>query len=403
MTTEKRDLRSGKSVWAEPPLIGNALTKDLEVEVLVIGGGITGILLAERLSPNFSVAIVDQRGAARGSTPASTGLLLFEIDTPLVELRKKIGRDAADRAWLRSHQAMSELLKRIEDHGIHCGMTRCESIYLPGKTLDVEGLRDEAAARIECGLPSRWIDASELRSYIPMDAGGAIVSGNSAKADPVRFALGFLQRAVSSGTEIFRDVDVVGIDAAKDKAIASTKAGFKIFAKSVVFATGYQLPKYLALPEKEIASTWVIATTRQSIAEPLRSSLIWEASDPYHYLRTTDDGRVIVGGEDEDFDDEERRNALTLEKAKRLQAWLGDLLPQLDPSIELVWSGAFGRSETGLPSIGALPGMPNCYAIVGFGGNGMTYAMIGAQMIEGMLLGEADPDADLFPLSRRRN
>jgi glycine/D-amino acid oxidase-like deaminating enzyme len=106
-----------------------------------------------------------------------------------------------------------------------------------------------------------------------------------------------------------------------------------------------------------------------------------------------------VGGQDEEFDDEEKRRQLTAEKTEQLQERLGELFPQLDRRVEYAWSGAFGRSETGLPSIGAIPGKPNCFAVVGFGGNGMTYAMIGAQLIERMLLGRADPDADLYTFS----
>ena len=398
MATEDRDLRSGQSVWKEPPLIGKPLTSDLQVDVLVIGSGVTGVLLAERLSHHFSVAVVDERGAARGSTPASTGLLLFEIDTPLIELRKKIGRNDADRAWLRSNQTMRELLERIEHLGIDCEMTRCDSIYLPGGTLDAEGLAEEAQARIECGLPSRWIDGPELRSRCPVEGEAAVISGNSARVNPVRFALGFLQQAMSRNTRVFSKVDVTGIESGSG-VVALTKEGPTIAAKFAVFATGYEMPKYLSAPGKEIASTWVIATVAQPIDPSIHSALVWEADDPYHYVRTTDAGRAIIGGEDEDFDDEDRRKALTPAKTKKLQEKLRNLFPQLDPSIEFAWSGAFGKSDTGLPSMGALPGKPNCYAALGFGGNGMTYAAIGARLIERTLLGETDPDAGLFKFS----
>jgi len=398
-TTEDRDLRSGLSVWKEPPLIGKPLNGDLRVDVLVIGGGVTGVLLAERLSHHFSVAVVDERGAARGSTTASTGLLLFEVDTPLIELRKKIGRDNADRAWIRSDRAMRELLKRIERLRIECDMTRCDSIYLPGDTLDAEGLAEEAQARIECRLPSRWVHGAELRSRYPVEGKAAIISGNSARVNPVRFALGFLQHAMSRDTQVFSKAEITGIESTGSGVIAWTKEGPTVTAKFAVFATGYEMPKYLSAPGKEVASTWVIATVAQPIEPSIHSALIWEAADPYYYVRTTDDGRAIVGGEDEDFDDENRRKELTPAKAKKLQEKLRTLFPQLDPTIDFAWSGTFGTSDTGLPSMGAIPGKPNCYAVLGFGGNGMTYAEIGAQLIERMLLGETDPDADLFKLS----
>src|SRR6185295_7995320 len=100
--------------------------------------------------------------------------------------------------------------------------------------------------------------------------------------------------------------------------------------------------------------------------------LIWEASDPYLYARTTADGRVIAGGEDEEFSDDERRDALTASKAKRISAKLARLLPQLDARPELRWSGTFGQSRSGLPTIGEIPGLRRCYAVLGYGGNGIT-------------------------------
>jgi glycine/D-amino acid oxidase-like deaminating enzyme len=396
MATEKRHLRSGRSVWTEPRPLGKTLTGDLGVDVLIIGGGVTGVLVAERLSREFAVAVVDQRGPARGSTTGSTGLLLFEIDTPLIKLREKIGRDAADRAWRRSDQAMRELMDRIEENGIDCGMTRCASIYLPGDVLGPDDLREEARARAECGLPSQWIDEKELKSRLAVQGDAAIVSGDSAKVDPVRFALGFLERAIASGTRCFGNVEVIGLHPCGESVIATTKSGPKISARHVVFATGYELPEYLSAPGGEIASTWVVATVQQPLGPDIHSALVWEAADPYHYVRTTDDGRVIIGGEDEGFDDKEKREALTPEKAKKLQEKLGALFPALNTSLEYVWSGAFGRTESGLPMMGVLPGMDNCYAILGFGGSGMTYGMIGSQLVERQIKGQADPDADLF-------
>lgn len=400
MATQKRDVRSGESVWQEPALQGFPLARDLEIDVLVVGGGVTGAMIAEALSKHFSVAVVDRRGAARGSTVASTGLLLFEIDTPLIELRKKIGRERADRAWLRSDRAMRALVEKIRQLEIDCGLLARRSVYLPGSTLDGNGLQREAEARAECGLPSIWIGKNELEARFAISEAGAVVSENSAEADPVRFALGFLRCAISRGTQFFARVDIVGVDASGDKVVAKTSEGLHIVARHVVFATGYEVPDYVRMQQHEIASTWAVATVPQRKQPWSENALIWEAADPYCYLRTTRDGRVVVGGGDEDFDDEEKRKKLTPAKARMLRRKMRKLFPHLDAPLEFVWSGAFGGSSTGLPSIGAIPGIPHCYAVLGFGGNGMTYAMIGAEIIERLVRGKSDPDEDLFAFKK---
>jgi glycine/D-amino acid oxidase-like deaminating enzyme len=86
------------------------------------------------------------------------------------------------------------------------------------------------------------------------------------------------------------------------------------------------------------------------------------ASDPYLYLRTDSTGRVLVGGEDEDFADAAARDAALPRKIDTIERKLRRLMPQIDASPMHAWSGTFGTSRTGLPAIGAVPGHPNCYA-----------------------------------------
>ena len=149
--THKRDLRTGTSIWlpdgevVAPP---RPLRRGFRIDVAVIGGGVSGALLADAaLQAGRSVAVFDRRGLVRGSTPASTALLQFELDQPLTVLAGRIGQDRAARAWWRSAGAVQQLRGRIEDLGLRCGLKQRASAYLPGNTLDVAGLRAEAAAR----------------------------------------------------------------------------------------------------------------------------------------------------------------------------------------------------------------------------------------------------------------
>jgi glycine/D-amino acid oxidase-like deaminating enzyme len=123
---------------------------------------------------------------------------------------------------------------------------------------------------------------------------------------------------------------------------------------------------------------------------------IWEASDPYLYIRTTSEGRVLCGGGDEGIADEGQRDALLSRKTKMLQRKLHRLLPKLDTTVEFAWTGTFGETKTGLPIIGPLPHMPRCWIALGYGGNGTTYAAIAADIIAGAIGGRPDIDADLY-------
>ena len=108
VVTRPRDLRTGRSIWANrraSPVAHRPLANDIETDVLVIGAGITGAMVAQALAVSgLRVVIADKRGPAKGSTTASTALVQYEIDTPLVTLTRKIGRvtrcvPGGGRAW----------------------------------------------------------------------------------------------------------------------------------------------------------------------------------------------------------------------------------------------------------------------------------------------------------------
>ena len=108
---------------------------------------------------------------------------------------------------------------------------------------------------------------------------------------------------------------------------------------------------------------------------------------------------LLYGGEDEQHDDNARREKRIPAKIERFRSKLKLLMPQIDfapDNIEFAWSGAFGTSETGLPVIGNVPGMPRVCAVLGFGGNGTTYAQVASEMIANALSNKAEPDIDLF-------
>jgi len=190
------------------------------------------------------------------------------------------------------------------------------------------------------------------------------------------------------------------VDAKRGGVIATARNGKRMHCRHLVFATGYELPDKVPRKGHRIVSTWAIAT----VAQPRRlwpeQCMIWEASNPYLYLRTTPDGHVICGGEDEEFSNERERDALLKSKTMTLRHKLKRLLPMLDDTIEFAWTGAFGQTRTGLPTIGQIRALRNCWVALGYGGNGITYAQIAADVIAGALTGKPDIDADLYDFPR---
>lgn len=397
---EKRDLRSGRPVWlrgGEPTFDAGPLEANETADVVVVGGGVSGALVADALlRSGLTVIAVDRRGFAKGSTAASTALIQFEIDQPLTMLSEAIGEAKAARAYWRSASAVDYLRGRIEDLGLRCGFHERRTVYLPGNVLDEKALAREATARMRVGLRSRFANAEETRALTTIDAPCSIVSVGCAELDPVRLVAGLWRSAAARGARLFAPVEVTDVEESRSGVTLGTTDGPELSARFAVFATGYELMPFVPSEGHAIKSTWAFATAPQPKRIWPGRALIWEAAEPYLYMRATADGRIVAGGEDEDFSDDDTREKLTAKKAKAISKKLAAYLPDADAEPDMVWSGCFGESATGLPTIGRPPGMKRSFAVLGYGGNGITFSAVAAELIQRAVIGLEDPDADLF-------
>jgi glycine/D-amino acid oxidase-like deaminating enzyme len=341
------------------------------------------------------VAIVDRRGPFQGSTAASTALVQYQIDEPLSLLARKIGEADAVRAWRRSHQAVQGLAARTRELGI-ADVARRDTLYLTGDLLDARKLKQEVEARRAAGLETAYLTRSALRERFGISRSAALLGYDDLEIDPRQLTAGYLAAAQGCGAKIYAPVEVTKVVAQARHISAQTKQGPAIACRHLVFATGYELPDCVPANKHRIFSTYAMATRPQPRRLWPQRCFIWEASKRYFYLRATRDGRAIIGGEDEPFADEDKRDALLPAKIKALRKKLAKLLPRLDTTPAFQWAGAFGASDDGLPSIGEIPGMKNCWAVLGYGGNGITYARIASEIIRTALAGGRDPDADLY-------
>jgi len=399
--TRKRDLRDGDAVWttyAVPTPRGARLRRSLSTEVVVVGAGISGSMIAHSLAEaGKRPLIIDRRRAALlGSTAASTALLQFELDTPLTQLSASIGTRKAEKVWIASRNAVNELRTRSHRLGIEAHFESRPSLYLAGNVLNAQGLRREVAQRQRIGLASEYLDRPTLRHHFGIERAAALLSHGNAEANPVELAAGYLRKALKAGAHFHAPHDIVDIDCNRRGTTLLTNDGIHIHGRHVIFCTGYELAKIVPATTNTVRSTWAIATRPQPDAIWPQRALIWEASDPYLYVRATVDGRVICGGEDEDFGNPEKRDSLTPQKAKRIERKLLRLFPRIDCRAAFSWAGSFGGSPNGMPTIGAIPGYPRCYAVMGYGGNGITFSMLATTLVTAAVLGKKIPEAALF-------
>jgi glycine/D-amino acid oxidase-like deaminating enzyme len=117
-------------------------------------------------------------------------------------------------------------------------------------------------------------------------------------------------------------------------------------------------------------------------------------------MRRTADGRLLIGGRDEDFYNPTRRDKLIRRKSGLLVKDFERLFPDVPFRSEFNWTGTFGTTTDGLPFIGEYKRLPHSYFALGFGGNGIVFSLIAAELIRDALLGKQSSDAAIFSFDR---
>jgi len=396
--SESRNLRTGdvpwdEGIWNPPP----ASHPPDRVDVAILGSGIMGAILAERLADGTrSVALFDRRPPGCGSTAASTAEVMWAMDVPLLHLTAKLGEGEAARRWRRVFAAVRDLAQRIDTLGDCADRVERPTLYLAGNILDEAALAREAALHRRHRLPSTFLTATEVAQRFGIAPRAGIVSDGGFEIDPVAMCHALLHHAVRHGATLSYPIDVVALHPAEDGVELECSNGHRCVAAKVVLATGYERAQLFLPPAFKLLSTFAIATPPGVAPLWGENTMIWEAADPYLYVRTNMEGRIIAGGEDIETADEPARDALIGASAGRIAAKLEALLNARRIVIDRAWGATFGSSPDGLPAIGPTSLMPDIWLSAGYGGNGIAFAALAAQLLERSLRGEDDPDAACF-------
>ena len=392
-------LHSGAPWW----LVANGLMEypavaRTECDIAIIGTGITGALVADALTEaGADVMLIDRRAPGAGSTAVSTALLQYEIDVHLTDLIAMRGRDAAQRAYRLSSDAVEQLGAIVRSVDDDCGYAVRPSLYLASRRRDARRIEDECREREAIGLDIALWTKSQVEEQYGFDSHGALRVSNAAVVDPLRLTRALLDRCLARGAGLLTRTTVEDIASRNGGVLLRTDRG-DVHARQVVLATGYEVPK--ALKRRgliKLKSTFAFVTEPLDDLGPLSDGcLLWESARPYTYLRTTSDRRILIGGEDAPFKHTGLRDRVLPGAVTKLEGHLARLVPSLRPVREFAWAGTFAETKDGLPIIGPVKGVKGAWCALGYGGNGITFGVMAAQLLADLCLGKTNPDAELF-------
>jgi glycine/D-amino acid oxidase-like deaminating enzyme len=376
--------------------------------VAIVGGGMTGALVAHAFaSAGISTLLLESGFVGRGSTGASSALLLQEPDLELTELVRRYDLRTARRIWQMGQESVHELVALLTRLRIACDLRTSDAVYYATDAEAVDRLHREWTLRTRTGFDAKWLSPAALHRLTGISGQGGIRTRGSAQFDPYRACLGILRAASAAGAQVFERSPVQRILVNDDHVRVHTRHGM-VKADRVVIATGYATPKFRPLAGRfRMYRTYVLATEPLSAAQRYRLGLsdimMWDAERPYHYARWTRDHRLLLGGGDRLVRPRQRRGPMFAAARRELRAYFETQLPALTGvETPLAWEGLFAITPDSLPYIGPHRRYPRHWFALGYGGNGMTFGFLAARLLLERWQDRVSPDHALFEFGRMR-
>jgi glycine/D-amino acid oxidase-like deaminating enzyme len=388
-------------VTARPSPKYPRLDRDLRVDVVVVGGGLTGVTAAYLLKrAGRSVALIERGRCGQGETRLTTAHVTAVTDTSLSELVDALGRDHAQAVWEAGFAAISRIRAIVRDERINC-----QFAWVPGwlyASRDDDQVRARVALQREASIANDLgVDAAFVERVPGLGRPG-VVFDSQARFDPLAYIEVLASRIDGDGSYVFEDseADAIATDPVTVRAGAGT-----ITADFVVVAT--HQPIWPADCEARVASLqeslrphWTYAVRATSAPCAIMEGLYWESRTAYDYFRVDRRGghdELVFGGADRpiasgEADEIAAEAAAFAEVEARLRAIVRDA------RITHRWSGVVIETRDGLPYIGEMG--PACFGATGFAGNGMTFATLAGMMAADAATGRANPWRDLFDINR---
>jgi glycine/D-amino acid oxidase-like deaminating enzyme/nitrite reductase/ring-hydroxylating ferredoxin subunit len=374
-----------------------SLNRSLSVDVLVVGGGVTGIVTCYLLRKSgISVALLDRERLASRDSGHTTAHLTYVTDKRLHTLAKDFGRDHAKAAWEAGAFSIDEIERITQQEAIECNFSRVPGyLHAPvagGGRDERPHLRKDAKLANDFGFTAAYLDR------VPFMNTPGIRFSDQAKFHPLKFLSGLAAKSLGVNAHIFENSAVAKFDSKKKRARAN---GYWVNYGRVVLATNNPLLGESGLIEGALFQTKLALYSSYVVSAKIPRSFIpiasyWDTNDPYQYLRVDRDGeldRVIFGGEDH----KTGQAGNTENRFRKIEKALLRIAPEA--KLDHRWSGQVIETSDGLPYIG--PNEEDQFIATGYSGNGYTFGVTAAIMARDWIAGVRNPWCNLFAADRK--
>lgn len=374
---------STNTLWFdEVPLktIYPSLSKDLKVDVVIIGGGLAGITTAYLLTnEGKKVAVLEKAQIGSGMSGFTTAFISANVDVNLQDLEKNFGRDKAALVWKSSQESIDLIEEIIKKEKIECEFIRCSAYEYTNFKKDVGFLKKEAQLAQDFGFTASFAKNQEVgfKNLACMEV------KNQAKFHPRKYLTALAKAAANKGALIFEETEITEVTGKDPVEVRTEKQ--KIRADFAAILTHIPFNNPIDVQMKLVPyNTYVIEGFLNNLN--LAEGIYWDTDEPYNYFRIDKrkgKTQFILGGKDHKTGQSQKREGSQYED---LEKYFRNLLPKTEIKTERRWSGQIIETSDGLPYIGKLPINDKQIIGTGFSGNGMTFATIAAMLTRSIVL-----------------
>ena len=366
-----------------------------ETEILIVGGGITGVTSAYLLAKNGKKVVLLEKKKMGGSvTCCTTGFLTQVIDTSPIKLIRLFGEEKARKIFASHFEAINDIEKIIKTEKIECEFERCMNYIYANNQREEKKFSKMAEAFKKLGVNAEYKKDNVLK----FSKFGYIEIPNEAKFHAIKYLTALAERAKDHGAVIAEDTEVSGLNDQKDfvsveiKDVGIIKAQkvfssvYLPFGKPAQLYGRYNMYRSYVLEYELPAGIFLEGTYQDNLM-------------PYHYFRDDKKGdhdRFLIGGADH-LDAIDINHEINYQVVKK---YAEKLLADVEHKEIRHWSGMILNSVDGLPFIGERKDDNISYAFA-FSGNGMTYSYIAGKILLDKLLVQVNPYSEIYDINRK--
>ena len=403
------NLTSGQnlSVWfsaVNQPISYDTLKSNVDTDILIVGGGISGLTTAYCLAKEGrKVVLLEDGYIGSGESGRTTAHLTCALDDRYFELEKIYNEPTAQLLAKGHMKAIEWVAETVNTNKIDCQFKKVDGYLFLHASDKKETLEKEYEASKRAGL------ITEILNTIPgiaaEDEKKCIKFSNQAQFHILLYLKGLAEAFVQLGGKIYTQTKAENIT--KEGASAN---GFTIKANHIVVATNTPINDWVTMHTKQWPyRTYVIGAKIPKGKLPY--ALWWDTGDqeskwvskPYHYVRLAEYDEqydvLISGGEDHRTGQADDEGIKEEDRYTKLTTWTKKHFPGVE-DIVFQWSGQVMEPIDSLAYIGKNPGDDNIYIITGDSGNGMTHGTLGGIIITDIIMGKDNPWINIYSPSR---